>query len=119
MDLQLWQDVAALLVSILGLFFGGGGAVHIVRQLDARLPANVRKEVEMVAGIVVQAVEQRDWGASGATKKAHAITQIEDILHHLKLPVSSALVDAALEAAVADLPPTHAAQPAQPATPAT
>lgn len=75
-------------------------AAVLFKWLVTQLPKNRQTEITQVVHMVVQGVEQLGAGKAGPEKKQMAVGMVNTILNSLHIPVSPALVDAMIEAAV-------------------
>jgi Bacteriophage holin of superfamily 6 (Holin_LLH) len=81
-------------------------AAYIYQILLQKMPANVRIQVEHIAGMVVQATEQRysdSQVATGRDKKQAAMDALSQICSALHIPLDVMHASAAIEAAVYEL----------------
>jgi hypothetical protein len=78
-------------------------ATYTYQSLLQRLPANVRDQVERLAGMVVPAIEQQfadSVTTTGRQKKQAAMDMINAICQSLHIPLDITHASAAIEAAV-------------------
>src|SRR5258708_34849515 len=80
-------------------------AAYAYQKTMQKLPANVQQQIQNLAHIVVQAIEQKyhlaDTGA--ALKKQEAMTMLASIARSLDIPLDTTHASAAIEAAVYSL----------------
>lgn len=98
---------AGLTVLITGLLYG-------YQLLLAHLPEARRTRLQALAYSVVRSVEQTGQGQPNGVKKAAALQLLTQLAKDFHLPLTPALLEVLIEAAVLGLPKTSAPAPIPP-----
>src|SRR5687767_7430179 len=108
---ELMTNIVSLAVLILTAVVGWG-----VRRLYSSIPADKANILNVIAGMVVPAIEQEFKDLENASKRIQAVNKVRLMLHTLGIKnIPDALIETAIESAVFALkhPPIIPTQPIQ------